>query len=89
MEKLRAPKFRQEAVRQARAGVVPSLDQSPYVHGSPAVEYLIERYGMDRIRHMLQRVGEGLPFAQAFQESFQRDLATFQREFRELLVRGY
>ncbi|MGE5849378.1 MAG: tetratricopeptide repeat protein [Candidatus Methylomirabilota bacterium] len=89
MEKLRAPSFRQEAIRQARAGVVPSLDQSPYVHGSPAVEYLIERYGMAQIRHMLQRMGEGLPFTQAFQETFQRDLGTFQREFRDLLVRGY
>jgi hypothetical protein len=44
---------------------------------------------MARIRHMLQRMGEGLPFAQAFQETFQRDLGTFQREFRDLLVRGY
>jgi hypothetical protein len=44
---------------------------------------------MTRIRQMLQRMGEGLPFAQAFQEAFQRDLATFQREFRDLLVRGY
>jgi len=89
MEKLRAPRFREEAIRQARAGVVPSLDQSPYVHGSPAVEHLIERYGMARVRHMLQRMGEGLPFNRAFQETFQRDFATFQREFRDLLVRGY
>jgi tetratricopeptide (TPR) repeat protein len=88
MEKLRAPRFKQEAIRQARAGVVPSLDQSPYVHGSPAVEHLIEQYGMSRIRHMLQRMGEGLAFPQAFQETFQRDFATFQREFRDLLVRG-
>jgi hypothetical protein len=89
MERRRAPEFRQEAIRLARAGRIPTLDQSPYTHGSPAVEHLIERYGMGRVRHMLQRMGEGVPFAQAFQEAFQRDLATFQREFRDLLVQGY
>jgi len=89
MEKWRGPDFKQEAIRLARTGVVPPLDQSPYTHGSAAIEYLIERYGMTRVRQMLQRMGEGLPFAQAFQEAFQRDLATFQREFRDLLVRGY
>jgi hypothetical protein len=89
MERRRAPEFKQEARRLARAGVVPPLDQSPYTHGSAAIEYLIERYGMARIRHLLQRMGEGLPFAQAFQEAYQRDLVTFQREVRELLVRGY
>jgi tetratricopeptide (TPR) repeat protein len=89
MEKWRAPDFKKEAIRLARTGVVPPLDQSPYTHGSAAIEHLIERYGMTRIRQMLQRMGEGLPFAQAFQEAFQRDLATFQREFRDLLVRGY
>ncbi|HSD50999.1 MAG TPA: tetratricopeptide repeat protein [Candidatus Methylomirabilis sp.] len=89
MEKGRAPAFKQEAIRLARAGRVPMLDQSPYMHGSAAVEHLIERYGMSRVRYMLQRMGEGVPFAQAFQEAFQRDPATFQREFRDLLVRGY
>lgn len=89
MEKRRAPEFKQEALRLAHSGVVPPLDQSPYTHGSAAIEYLVERYGMARIRQMLQRMGEGLPFAQAFQETFQRDFATFQREFRDLLVRGY
>jgi len=89
MEKWRAPDFKQEALRLARSGVVPLLDQSPYTHGSAAIEHLIERYGMSRVRQMLQRMGEGQPFAQAFQEAFQRDLATFQREFRDLLVRGY
>ncbi len=89
MERRRAPEFKQEALRLARTGVVPTLEQSPYTHGSPAIEYLIERYGMAQMRHVLQRMGEGLPFVQAFQETFQRDLGTFQREFRDLLVRGY
>src|SRR3990172_9226175 len=89
MENWRAPEFKQEALRLARAGAVPSMDQSPYTHGSAAIEYLIERYGMTQVRQMLQRMGEGLPFAQAFQEAFQRDLTTFQREFGDVLVRGY
>ena len=89
MENWRAPEFKQEALRLARAGAVPSMDQSPYTHGSAAIEVLIERYGMTQVRQMLQRIGEGLPFAQAFQEAFQRDLTTFQREFRDVLVRGY
>jgi tetratricopeptide (TPR) repeat protein len=89
MENWRAPEFKQEALRLARAGAIPSMDQSPYTQGSAAIEYLIERYGMTRVRQMLQRIGEGLPFAQAFQEAFQRDVATFQREFRDVLVRGY
>jgi tetratricopeptide (TPR) repeat protein len=89
MEGGRAAGYKQEAMRQARAGSVPPLDSSPYMHGSAAIGYLIERYGMPRIRQMLERLGEGQPFAQAFLETFQRDLATFQREFRDVLVRGY
>jgi hypothetical protein len=89
MEKRRADAYKQEAIRRARAGSIPPLSSSPYMHGSAAIGYLIERYGMSRMRHMLQRMGEGLPFPQAFQETYQRDFATFEREFRDLLVRGY
>ncbi len=89
MEKRRADAYKQEAIRRARAGSIPPLSSSPYMHGSAAIGYLIEQYGMSRMRHMLQRMGEGLPFPQAFQETYQRDFATFEREFRDLLVRGY
>ncbi len=88
MEKWRAPTFKQEAVRQARAGTLPLLDASPYTHGATAVGHLIDRYGMARMRHLLQRLGDGRAFAEAFQETFQRDLGTFQQEYRDLLVRG-
>ncbi len=88
LEKWRAPAFKQEAVRQARAGNLPLLDASPYTHGATAVGHLIDRYGMASIRHLLQRLGDGRPFAEAFQETFQRDLGTFQQEYRDLLVRG-
>lgn len=88
MEKGRGPEFRQEAIRQARAGTLPPLEASPYVHGSVAVGHLIERYGMGRVRQLLQRLGEGSPFAAAFKEAFGTDLATFQQNVRDLLVRG-
>jgi len=89
MENRRATEFKQEAIRQARAGLMPSLDASPYVQGSAAVEYLVDRHGMSRVRQLLQRLGMGLRFPEAFLEVFQTDLTTFQQDFRNLLVRGY
>jgi len=88
MERGRGPEFRQEAIRQARAGTLPPLEASPYVHGSVVVGHLIERYGMGRVRQLLQRLGEGLSFAAAFKEAFGTDLATVQQNVRDLLVRG-
>ena len=57
--------------------------------GSVAIEYLIERYGMATIRLLLQRLGEGTPFAEAFQGTFQTDLATFERAVGDFVSRGY
>jgi len=87
MERGRASEFRKEALSQARAGVVPPLEVSPYVHGSVAVEYLIQRFGMTGIRHLLQRLGEGIPFAAAFRDNFRTDLPAFEQELREVLAR--
>lgn len=84
----RAARYKQEAIQGARAGTVPPLDASPYVHGSAAIAHLIERHGLSTIRELLQRMGAGLRFADAFRETFRLDLATFQRGFRDLLVRG-
>ncbi|HEY6106512.1 MAG TPA: hypothetical protein VIV59_11045, partial [Anaeromyxobacteraceae bacterium] len=88
VERRRAPEFRAQARAQARAGSVPSLDASPYIQGSAAVELLIERHGMSAVQALLRRLGEGQRFPEAFQESFQTDLGTFQRELRESLIRG-
>jgi tetratricopeptide (TPR) repeat protein len=87
VERQRAPEFRAEAVRQARAGRLPDLDASPYVHGSVAVETLIEQHGLTAIQALLGRLAQGQRFPQAFQETFRTDLATFQRELREALSR--
>ena len=89
MEQRRAPQYKEEARRRARAGQLESLQSSPYVMGSVAVEYLIDRYGMATMRLLLQRLGEGKEFAQAFQETFRTDLATFERTVRDVVTRGY
>jgi len=88
MERRRAAEFKQDAIRQARAGVIPALETSPYTHGSVAVEHLIERHGITALQLLLRRLGEGIPFSQAFQEAFRMDLATFQQDVRDLLIRG-
>ncbi len=88
-EQRRAPQYREEARRRARAGQLESLQGSPYVMGSVAVEYLVERYGMATVRLLLQRLGEGKAFPQAFQETFQTDLATFEQTVGDVVTRGY
>jgi tetratricopeptide (TPR) repeat protein len=85
----RARTVHAEAVRLAAAGSLPGLDASPYVHGSAAVQHLIERHGMTRIQSLLGRLGEGQRFSEAFQETFRTDLATFQREVADRLGRGF
>ncbi len=43
LERQRAPEFKQEAIRRARAGMVPTQDESPDTLGSVAIEHLVER----------------------------------------------
>lgn len=88
MERRRAA-FKQEAIRRARDGVVPTLEASPYTQGSVAIGYLMERYGMPAIQQMLRRMGEGQPFAEAFQGTFRMDVAALEQRLRDVLVRGY
>ena len=89
MERDRAPQYKDEAQRRGRAGRLETLEKSPYVMGSVAVEYLVERYGMATIRLLLQRLGEGTPFAETFRGTFQADLATFERAVGDSVSRGY
>lgn len=88
IERQRAPDFEQAAIRRARSGDVPTLEESPYTQGSVAIGYLVDRYGMSGIQQLLRWMGEGRPFAQAFQETFRMDVATLQQNLRDLLVRG-
>jgi hypothetical protein len=89
MERLRAPQFKEEALRRARAGAGDSLESSPYVLGSVAIEHLLNRYGMATMRLLLQRLGSGKPFPDAFQETFQTDLGSFEETVRDVVSRGY
>jgi tetratricopeptide (TPR) repeat protein len=89
MEQRRAPQYKEDARRRARASRLESLQSAPYVMGSVAVEYLIDRYGMATMRLLLQRLGEGKEFPQAFQETFGTDLATFEQTVRDVVTRGY
>jgi tetratricopeptide (TPR) repeat protein len=89
MEQRRAPQYKEEARRRAHGSRLESLQASPYVMGSVAVEYLIDRYGMATMRLLLQRLGDGKEFSRAFQETFRTDLATFERTVRDVVTRGY
>ncbi|HWT82594.1 MAG TPA: tetratricopeptide repeat protein, partial [Candidatus Methylomirabilis sp.] len=89
MERQRAPEFKQEAIRQAQGSVFPTLNASPYILGSVAIDYLIERYGMTRIHQLLRRMGEGRSFSVAFNETFQMDVDTLQQNLRDLLARSH
>jgi hypothetical protein len=57
--------------------------------GSVAIEHLVDRYGMGTIRVLLQRLGEGTPFPQAFQQTFRTDLASFEQTVQDVATRGY
>jgi tetratricopeptide (TPR) repeat protein len=89
MERQRAPQYKEEARRRAQAGTLGSLESSPYVMGSVAIEHLVDRYGMATMRLLLQRLGEGMPFPQAFQQMFRMDLASFERTVQDVATRGY
>jgi tetratricopeptide (TPR) repeat protein len=89
MEQRRAPQYKEEARRRALASRLESLQSAPYVMGSVAVEYLIDRYGMATMRLLLQRLGDGKEFPQAFQETFGTGLATFEQTVRDVVTRGY
>jgi tetratricopeptide (TPR) repeat protein len=89
MERDRAPQYKDEAQRRGRAGGLDTIEKSPYVMGSVAVEYLVDRYGMSTMRLLLQRLGEGKAFAEAFQETFRTDLAGFEQTVRDVVTRGY
>jgi Flp pilus assembly protein TadD len=88
-EKQRAAGFRAEALERARRGEVPSLDASPYVHGSVAVEYLLDRHGPAAVQRLLRGLGEGLDFRGAFQSAYGMTPEAFQERLRDFLVRGY
>jgi hypothetical protein len=50
---------------------------------------LVERYGMSAVRALLQRLGEGRSFQEAFQDTFRTGPAGFEQTVRDFVTRGY
>ena len=73
-----------------RIHAIPEPWRSRVLAGHPMLDvgYFVERNGMTGIRQMLRWMGEGRPFPQAFQETFQMDVDALQQNLRDLLVRG-
>lgn len=54
-----------------------------------ATAYFVERWSLWDAQRLLRRLGEGIPFEEAFEEATRLTLVDFEREWRESLVRGY
>jgi hypothetical protein len=53
-----------------------------YATADQAFRFLVHRYGENRIRGVLTRMGSGAPFASAFQEATGISVEAFEAEFR-------
>jgi tetratricopeptide (TPR) repeat protein len=56
-----------------------------YLEGNSATRYLIDRFGMDRVRDVLDKLATGQPFAPAFQDRVFISYDDFQRRWVENL----
>ena len=66
--------------------------RSDLVYGTAdrAFQFLLERYGEDRIRRLLSSTGEGDAFEAAFQDAMGIPVHDFERDFkRYVLWRGW
>ncbi len=63
-------------------------DQSDIVYGAAyhAAEFLITRYGEDRVNAVLAKMGEGMRFPAAFREAIGISDAEFAADFRRFVV---
>jgi len=63
-------------------------EESEVVYGAAhwAFRFLLDRYGEERIRRILDRMGQGRSFAAAFKEAIGIGADEFEREFRHYLV---
>jgi hypothetical protein len=67
-------------------------EESEVVYGAShwAFQFLLDRYGEERIRRVLDRMGQGRSFAEAFREGIGIGADEFEREFRHYLIwRGW
>lgn len=54
-----------------------------YVQAFSMVDYLVRRYRMQRIKQLLQKLQEGVPFESAFQATFHVSLNTFYDRWKQ------
>ncbi|MGH7230492.1 MAG: peptidase MA family metallohydrolase [Nitrospiraceae bacterium] len=66
-------------------GLSPPQAMVAYLEGNSATRYLIDRYGMDRVRDVLDKMATGQPFAPAFQDRVFISYDDFQRRWVESL----
>ncbi|HJU03677.1 MAG TPA: hypothetical protein VJ692_00895 [Nitrospiraceae bacterium] len=66
-------------------GLPPQHARVAYLEGNSATRYLIDRYGMDRVRDVLEKMATGLPFAAVFQDRVFISYEDFQRRWVESL----
>ena len=56
-----------------------------YLEGNSATRYLIDRYGMERVRDVLAKMATGQPFASALADRVFISYEDFQRHWVESL----
>src|SRR5436309_5995326 len=75
------------------AGYLPPLAYSGgyvvYKQGQSAIAYLVDRYGEDRLRDLLQRIRAVRSFDRAFQRSIGTSVEKFDQQWREWLRKRY
>jgi len=60
-----------------------------YKAGQNAIEYLIQRFGEERFREMLQKVRTSRNFERAFQRTYDLSVQKFDEQWREYLRKRY
>jgi hypothetical protein len=66
-------------------GLSPQHAMVAYLESNSATRYLIDRYGMDRVQDVLDKMATGLPFASAFADRVFISYEDFQRRWVESL----
>jgi hypothetical protein len=70
--------------------LVQSQDELVYTTAYLAFQFLLDRYGEERIRRLLADMGEGAAFSAAFRRAMGIDVEAFEADFRRYLAwRGF
>jgi hypothetical protein len=58
------------------------LDAEPYENGAQAIDYLVARAGLGSIAQLFGRLGDRIPFGQAFRETYGLTILDLQAALR-------